>query len=209
MKKLLLILLTLLLAVSLCACSENKDDQTEDASVSTTETTETTTTEMTTTETTTEETTTEQQKPITQEYQTYDNGALSFSYPKSWTLTEGSIVMMMDTVSGNNITVVSEPKNDYYATMDVESFNRDMKPALESMGMTVMTASVEHTDNENGVEITVISYTASYVGAEMKQTQYITNVGTLTYCVTITEMVDDTVLVQTVFDTLNMVSSDN
>ena len=210
MKKLLLILLTLLIAVSLCACSENKDDQSENTSATTTETTttETTTTETTTTETTTAETTTEQVKPVTREYQTYDNGALSFSYPKSWSLTEGAVDMMMDALSGNNITVTSEPKSDYYATMNTETFCAEIQPTLESMGMAISNVSVEHTKNANGVEMTVIAYTANYAGMEMKQTQYITNVGNLSYSVTMTEMVDDAALVQTVFDTLTVDESD-
>lgn len=208
MKKLLLVLLALLIAVSLCACSENKDDQSENTSATTTETTttETTTTETTITETTTAETTTGQVKPVTREYQTYDNGALSFSYPKLWSLTEGAVDMMMDALSGNNITVTSEPKSDYYATMNTETFCAEIQPTLESMGMAISEVSVEQIKNANALALTKIVYTNQYMNTTMKQTLFITTVGNETYTVTVTEAVADASLVEMVFTTLDVVS---
>ena len=194
MKKLLASLLAFLLVFSLCACTKNEDNQSEDTSASISETTDTTAT-------------TEQQKPVIPDaYQLYDNGTLSFYYPNTWNVTDGSIVILTDLSNGNNITIVSEPKNDYYAALNTESFNTEMKPMLESMGMAISEASVKQTQNENGLAMTVIVYTAAYLGTEMTQTQYIVNVDDLTYSVTVTEMVADAVLVETVFDTLNTVS---
>ena len=200
MKKLLASLLALLLILSLCACTKNEDNQSEDTSASTSETTETSATADTTSKT-------EQQKPvIPAEYQLYDNGAISFYYPSAWNVTDGSITILSDLTTGNNITVVFEAKNDYYATMNTESFNTEMKPMLESMGMSISEASVKQTQNETGLSMTVIAYTSIYLGAEMTQTQYIVNVDDLTYSVTVTEMVPDAVLVETVFNTLNIAS---
>lgn len=203
MKKILSSLLTILLLVSLCACTDAPDSENENTYASTTETT--TTTEITTTTETTE--TTEEKKPaITDHYQMYDNGTISFYYPNGWTLTDGSIVLLTDIMTGNNISIVSEPKNDYYATLTTESFYTDMKPVLESMGMAISEASVKQTQNENDLAMIVITYTASFMDTEMTQTQYIVNADNLTYSVTVTEMVPNAELIETVFNTLNTAS---
>ncbi len=143
--------------------------------------------------------------PIPQGYQLYDNGAISFAYPNTWTKKGvGAVILVNETGVGNNITVVYEPKTDFYATMDEASFNEQMRPSIEAMGMTVTSVSVEQTKNANGVKITKIAYTSEYEAVQMKQTLFITEVGDQTYSVTVTEATPDAVLVENVFNTLDV-----
>lgn len=144
--------------------------------------------------------------PIPEGYQVYDNGTISFAYPEGWTKQDGSTVILTDSEgSGNNITVVYENKNDMYASMDVEGFNTQLKPALEAMGMSVSNVTVTQTKNAGGVAITKLSYSASYMGVSMSQNLYITTVKDKTYTITVTEAKSDVKLRNNVFDTIKIV----
>ena len=87
--------------------------------------------------------------------------------------------------------------------MTLSDFNNELKPALESMGLTISNAAVSQTKNAADLAITKISYKATVAGVGMKQTLYITTVGNKTYTVTVTEVQTDETLRKTVFNTLN------
>ena len=157
-------------------------------------------TTATTTETTTEAPVTD--APIPTGYTKYDNGDITFAYPKDWTKQSGSTTVLAGT-NGNNITIAYEEKNPYYASMTLSDFNNELKPALESMGLTISNAAVSQTKNAADLAITKISYKATVAGVSMKQTLYITTVGNKTYTVTVTEVQTDETLLKTVFNTLN------
>ena len=137
---------------------------------------------------------------IPEGYTVYENGDISFAYPKDWTKTDGSTVTLTGK-DGNNVTVVYENKNDMYEKMTTESYKTDMIPFYEQMGLTVTNAKVEQAQT-NGLSITKITHIMNMNGTKMDQTQYIATVGEKTYTVTVTEIKSDAELVQTVFDTL-------
>lgn len=139
---------------------------------------------------------------IPEGYQVYEDGSLSFAYPEDWTKNSGSTVILMNPAGvGNNITVVYEAKTDVYEKMTVESFNTDMKPAYEAMGMTVSNVSITNQET-NGLDVVELSYTAKMMGVSMEQTAFITTIGDRTYTVTVTETTQDDTLVSNVFNTL-------
>lgn len=138
---------------------------------------------------------------IPEGYQVYENGGLSFAYPEDWTKTDGSTVLLINpTGIGNNITVVYESKYNH-KDLTLDTFNEQMKPSYEAMGMTVSNATVEH-KTSNGLDVTEINYTAKMMGVTMEQTAFITTIGDRTYTVTVTETTQDDTLVSNVFNTL-------
>ncbi|MBR2987097.1 MAG: hypothetical protein IKC63_03670 [Clostridia bacterium] len=163
-------------------------------------TSDTTTAEATTTEVITTAPITEVKIP--DGYKEYKNTDISFAYPEDWTKTSGSTTTLSDTETGNNITIVYEDKNPFYATMDLDDYNEQLKPMLESAGMSVSNASVEQTKNASGLAITKIAHKVSLSGVSMKQTMYIVTSGNKTYTVTVTEVTNDAKLLSTVFETL-------
>ena len=141
---------------------------------------------------------------IPEGYQVYENGGLSFAYPEDWTKTDGSTVLLINpTGVGNNITVVYEAKYNH-KDLTIDTFNEQMKPAYEAMGMTVSNATVTQ-KTSNGLDVTEIHYTAKMMGVTMEQTAFITNIGDRTYTVTVTETTQDDTLVSNVFNTLDEV----
>ena len=140
--------------------------------------------------------------PIPEGYTEYSDGSVAFAYPENFQKQDGSTVIIQDATTGNNITVVYEAKNPYYATLDLATYNSEMKPAFESMGLTITNPSVKQTKNDAGVAITKISHTATASGVSMKQTMLITTIGNRTYTVTVTEVKSDSTLVNNVFNTL-------
>lgn len=135
-------------------------------------------------------------------YTVFENDTLSFAYPKGWAKQDGSVVILQDAATRNNITVVSESKNAFYDTMTIQDFETQMKPAYEAMGMTVDNVKLERKENAQGLKVLVMSFDNTTQGVSMKQTQYVTTIGAYSYTVTVTEVTADAELVQTVFDTL-------
>ncbi len=140
---------------------------------------------------------------IPEGYTLYENDDISFAYPEDWSKTDGS-VMTLAGENGNNVTVVYEAKTDVYEKLTTESFKTNVLPLYTQMGLTVTNPSVEQTET-NGLSVTKISQTMSVLTQEMDQTQYITTIDDKTYTITVTEVVADDTLVQTVFDTLTKV----
>ena len=156
--------------------------------------------------TTAEETTTEPTPVIPTGYQLYSDGTIAFAYPKNWSKTDGSTVILQNTGNGNNITVVYEAKTDYYEALTKTKFQNELKPALESIGMSISDETVTQTENDNGMKITEIAYLAVSQGRTLKQPLLITTVGQYTYTVTLTEMQTDDTVNQILFDTLATVN---
>lgn len=215
MKKLLSILLATCCLTALVACDAADQEKDRDETDAKTTQAETGTSDDTaaTTEAATEaatdavtEAATEVETQPTVEvpsgYAVFENDALSFAYPKGWAKQDGSVVILQDPSTRNNITVVSESKNAFYDTMTLEDFETQMKPAYEAMGMTVDNVKLERKETARGLKVLVMSFDNTTQGVSMKQTQYVTTIGAYSYTVTVTEVTPDAELVQTVFDTL-------
>ena len=143
---------------------------------------------------------------IPEGYQLYDDGAISFAYPDDWIKNEASIVILINESGiGNNISVVYESNTGIYENMTKESYTETYTALYEAMGLSVEINEFETLTNTNGLSIIKISQTTVTMGIEMAQTQYITDIGDLTYIITISETTPDAELVQNVFDTLNLV----
>ena len=211
MKKLLSLLLATCCLTALVACdAANRDKDQDDTDAKTTQA-ETgvsddtsAATEIETEIETDAATEAETQSTVTAPagYTLFENDALSFAYPKGWAKQDGSVVILQDAVTGNNITVVSESKNAFYDTMTIQDFEAQMKPAYEAMGMTVDNVKLERKENAQGLKVLVMSFDNTTQGMSMKQTQYVTTIGAYSYTVTVTEVAADAELAQTVFDTL-------
>ncbi len=124
-------------------------------------------------------------------YTLYQKGSISFAYPEAWTLTEGASPIMTGP-SGNNINLVSETATEEntraYKSLTRQNFMEYIGNALVAMGMTVSNVKVETKTNDNGTEMIVCSYDATYAGKQMSFYQYII-VGEKThYTVTATEL---------------------
>lgn len=140
---------------------------------------------------------------IPEGYVAYNDGKISFAYPKDWSKQSGS-VSILQTLNGNNITVAYEEKSDMYVNMTIETYNSTLKPVYEAMGMMVSNVKIEKKET-NGLQIVQISQTTSINGVTMTQTQYILPIEDLNYVVTVTEVVADAALRETVLNTLTVV----
>lgn len=194
MKKFLILLLTLVMAFaltfSLAACDESDKKDKKEESESTTEPTP-------------ENTQNKEPVPTPAGYKLYNNGKISFAYPKTWQESAGMLVN--ESGDGNNITVAFEQKSDIYINMDIASFNSTLKPMLEEAGLTITNPSVEQLTNDNDTRITKIRCTTSYSGVKMGQTMFIVAVGEYNYVITVTEVTPDATLIDNVYKTLNIV----
>ena len=140
-------------------------------------------------------------------YKLFSDGYISFAYPENWSKTEGSVTLIQNNSTGNNITVVYEAKTDYYEDLTVTKFNSELKPVYEAMGLSISDTSVKHKTNSNDVKITRLSFTTVAAGKSMKQTVLIFTVADRTYSVTITEVVSNTAVINTAFDSITALRS--
>ena len=140
-------------------------------------------------------------------YKLFSDGYISFAYPENWSKTEGSVTLIQDNSTGNNITVAYEAKTDYYEDLTVTKFNSELKPVYEAMGVSISGTSVKHKTNSNDVKITRLSFTTVAAGKSMKQTALIFTVADRTYSVTITEAVSNTAVINTAFDSITALRS--
>ena len=196
MKKFLIMLLTLVLAFamtfSLVACDDtNKKDESEKEEP-----------EETTTETIPETTESNEPVAIPEGYELYSDDVISFAYPSTWHNNAGSL---MHAGTGNNINVGYEEMSDFYSTMDVASFNSELKPMLEQAGLTIKNPSVEQLTNDNDTKCTKIRFTTQYSGVTMTQTMFIVAAGGYNYVITVTEVAADDALIENVYKTLDII----
>ena len=147
---------------------------------------------------------TSQKANIPDGYKLYDNGSISFAYPDDWSMTDGSVgILVNPTGIGNNITITYSDESDIYKTMDIDSFNDLIAPQLVAAGMDIYTPTVQQLKNGIGTNVTKIHFTTIMYDISMEQTMFVLNSDSKTYIITITEIDPDTKLVQTVFDTLS------
>ncbi len=142
--------------------------------------------------------------PTPEGYKVYTKGSLSFAYPSTWT-DDVEDILQDPNGSGDNITIVSETKNDSHYQMTTDSFISEYKPAMEAMGFTISNVNVEQKTNNNGINVTKVSFDTAYMGINMKQTQFAVTFGDKTYTVTVTERVASATLVENVFQTIDKV----
>ncbi len=136
-------------------------------------------------------------------YALYEKYGVVFAYPEAWTKTDASVAIVQDSSdSGNNITVVSEPKNAMYDSMTLESYNETMVPVYEAMGCVITDVKVEHVTNDHGLKLLAISFTNTMSGVTMKQTQYVATIGDTSVTVTATFVKGDDAFVGVMYETL-------
>ena len=140
-------------------------------------------------------------------YAEYKNDGISFAYPEAWVLGTESPVMIVDADTGNNIMVVSEAKNDIYATLTAEAYIAAMGDAFASMGIQISEVTVDQIKTGGGEDATKIQHVTKTQAAPegMLQTQYIITSGELTYTVTVTQGTVVEGLLDTVIATLKTV----
>ena len=161
MTRLLAVLLILGCILAMTACGDKDDDKQTDKEESTSASVE---------EGKNKEYT------LAEGYKLYENDDLSFAYPSSWTLTEGSSPIMTSS-NGNNFNMSYELANKEntaaYKSLTKDTFMDLIGNMLVAMGMTVSGVEVETKTNDGGVEIIVCTYDATYVGKQMSFCQYL------------------------------------
>lgn len=143
--------------------------------------------------------------PTPEGYKIFTKETLSFAYPATWTESAEDLLLMDPTNNGNNITIVVTAEDDSHYQWDMNYFNSQYKPMIEAMGLSVSNANLEQKKNNNGIDITKISYTATYMGVSMLQTQYMVTIGEKTYAITVTERQTDEIMRNNVFQTIDKV----
>lgn len=121
-------------------------------------------------------------------------------------MSDDGFVLFRD-ANGNSVEIMFEAKTDYFAMLTVQRFIADMKPVFASNGMTLSDVSVEWRKNANDMWVRVVDFKLQYMDNTIKQTLFSVTVGNEPHNITVTEVVADEALVETVFNTLNMVSS--
>ncbi|MBP3333300.1 MAG: hypothetical protein J6M35_04555, partial [Clostridia bacterium] len=134
-------------------------------------------------------------------YKLYDNGDICFAYPEAW-VTQDSSVVILTSESGNNITIAYETKSDFYKNMTADEFMSVLGPQFAALGQSISNVKVEQLTNDIGTAVTKISLNNMYLEINMKQTMYVIASGMRNYVVTVTEVNADSVLLDTVFNTL-------
>ena len=138
-------------------------------------------------------------------YALYENDYVYFVYPEGWEKKDMSgIGVLVDSSTGNNITVAYEIKSDVYATMDLEGYNSLLKPAFQSQGMSVSNIKISQLKNAAGINVTKIEHTAVQSGNTMNQVLFVIPTGEYNYVVTVTQGKGKEIsgLVDTVFESL-------
>lgn len=134
-------------------------------------------------------------------YVLYQNDDIAFAYPMEWEKTDGSIPIMLDLLTGNNITVAYDAKTDY-STLTRSVFVNEMQPILEATGLEISNASVKQ-KTHNGLNITIISYDAVTVNEqELVQTLIYVNTSSHTYNIVVTEATTVPGLVDNVYKSI-------
>ncbi len=134
-------------------------------------------------------------------YARYSDNKLSFAYPEGWTQNGNSPVIIQDASTGNNITIVSEPKNAFYETMTAESYYNAYAPQFAAMGMTISNVTLKR-ETTNGLSVIRVSLTNQFQGITMEQTQFIVAVENEHYTVSVTQVTQVPGLIENVFKTL-------
>lgn len=134
-------------------------------------------------------------------YARYSYNKLSFAYPEGWTQTSNAPLIIQDVSVGNNISIVSEPKNAFYETMTAESYYNAYAPQFAAMGMTISNVTLKR-ETTNGLSVIRVSLTNQMQGITMQQTQFIIAVGEEHYTVSVTQVTQVPGLVENVFKTL-------
>ena len=142
-------------------------------------------------------------------YKSFNNGDISFDYPEDWMKvpfikTFNGMDMIMDLGgSGNNIIVYTHEKTDFFKMIDnVEKFDELMRPEYEASGFVINEVTVE-SGITNGLEYVIFSFDAVQSDNSFIESQIITNAGNYTYMITITEVVSNPAMIDTIISTLS------
>lgn len=146
-----------------------------------------------------------EKKPATPEvpegYKLFKNDDISFAYPDNWGSEIGSLSILQELSTNNNITVVYEAKTTMYDDMTVSEFKKMMQPSMSSAGLTISNVSISK-EKTNNLDVIKITYDISSSGVEIAQTIFITHVDDKTYIITLTEVMSSKELGETLFKTL-------
>ena len=136
----------------------------------------------------------------------YNNGMISLAIPEDWEIQPGQIAVIYDpSNSGKNFTIASEMKSDIYSTMTPDSYMDLVGAAYASSGLTVSDVAVEQTYTGGGEPLTVITQSTTSNGVTMHQTLMVIASGSYNCVVTVTQLDDNSDLVDTVMETLRSV----
>ncbi len=197
MKKVLTCLLALTLVLTcvfaMTACGEQEEPKKESEAEDTSSTEETVSTPK--------------EYVLAEGYKPFGTSALSFAYPKDWTLTDSDNPVMADD-QGNSVNLVSETANDQntelYTSLSQDTFMELMGNVFEAMGMDIGTYSVEKKTNDQGVEMVVCTYSLTYQEIEMTMTQFILVGEKNHYTITVTAVADIDEVTAEVFKSITL-----
>ncbi len=137
-------------------------------------------------------------------YQRYDNGSITFAYPKDWTFT-----LMDPEGSGNNIDVQVSFLDEEGFETSPEEFQEKLITLYDNMGMNVTDIVVTKESVNNIDNLLKVTQVTEMLGVTMKQTQFVVMDGKAVNTITVTEVEEDDSLPQMVFETLYIKQWDN
>lgn len=137
----------------------------------------------------------------------YKNDYVSFNYPSFCEVIKTDGAAYFTGGDEFSIDIVDDTESaDMYDGLTVEKFTEMVGADISELGFTLSNASVETKKNQNGVEMTVISYRISAMGAivNIDETVMAIRSGGTVQVITVTENVDCGELVQMVFDSVKV-----
>ena len=138
-------------------------------------------------------------------YVEYNDGHVSFAYPKDWGIEPGEITIISDNSGTNsNITVANEMYSSIYDSMTAKEYIDLVGQAYASSGLEISNVVVDRVYSGSGERVTKITHTTSASGIIMEQTLLVIGCGHYNYVVTVTEL-ENTNLVDNVLETLHSV----
>ena len=144
-------------------------------------------------------------------YKTFTNYNLRFAYPEDWTTSavantrgatfEGGLYML---------NLSSGPLTPMFSSLTTESFRENMVPYLEmELEGTIADEYVEQVRNENGLTVTLVSFSITDEDMTGWQIWYCVDIDQSTHCLMLTAVVENEELFMEILDSITAVDGPN
>lgn len=120
-------------------------------------------------------------------YTLFMNDDIAFAYPMEWEESdEASVLLFVDTTTGNNITVAYQAKTDH-TSFTRSTFMTELKPTFEASGLTISNVTLSQKENDS-TKVTIYDYDVKTSdGIALKQSLMFASTLSRTYIITVTQ----------------------
>lgn len=135
-------------------------------------------------------------------YDLYENDDLSFAYPQEWDMEKGSITLIYDPITGNNINIVYEENTDEYENLTAKEFTDLMQTSLVGISGSIINVYEKKYETVNA-EVDTFTYSVKLGENISYQTMIIATIEERIYLITVTSPTKKEMesYVQTILDT--------